>query len=105
VVGIPKETDTDAAELFARVGADYFDLGPGTSGTLVPCSGAAYFVRDPQLDGDPARLMRWDGRSLAVVYEAPSGQAFLDAPRCGDGALVLTAHAETGDQQVMAALA
>ena len=101
---IPKESDVDAAEFFARIGAAYYDLGPGTSGTLVPCGGAAYFVRDPQLEGDPARLLRWDGTGLAVVYEAPPGQSFLEAPRCGDAALVLTLHAETGDQQVMAAL-
>jgi hypothetical protein len=101
---IPKESDLDAAEFFARSGDDYFDLGPGTSGTLVPCAGAAYFVRDPQVEGDPTRLMRWDGRSLSIVYEAATDQSFLDAPRCGDAALVLTAHAEAGDQQVMAAL-
>jgi hypothetical protein len=101
---IPKESDVDAAEFFARSGDGYFDLGPGTSGTLVPCAGAAYFVRDPRREGDRARLLRWNGSSLAVVYEAPQAESFLDAPRCGDAALVLTAHAETGDQQVMAAL-
>ena len=58
---IPKEDDIDTAEFFARVGEDYFDLGRGTSGTLVPCADAAYFVRDPQREGDPARLLRWDG--------------------------------------------
>lgn len=102
---IPKESNVDAAEFFARNGDDYYDLGPGTSGTLVPCGDAAYFVRDPQLEGDPARLLRWDGAGLAIVYEAPPGQSFLEAPRCGDVALVLTLHAEAGDQQVMAALA
>ena len=66
---IPKENRIEAAEFFARVGDGYYDLGPGTSGTLVPCAGAAYFVRDPQREGDPARLMRWDRRRLAVVYE------------------------------------
>jgi hypothetical protein len=101
---IPKEDDIRAAEFFARVGDDYYDLGPGTSGTLVPCAGAAYFVRDPQLEGDPATLLRWDGSALTVVYEAPAGQSFLDAPRCGDAALVLTAHSEGGDEQLMAAL-
>ncbi len=70
----------------------------------MPCAGAAYFVRDPQLEGDPARLLRWDGASLTIVYEAPAGQSFLDAPRCGDAALVLTAHSEGGDEQLMAAL-
>jgi hypothetical protein len=101
---IPNESDVDTAEFFARAGDDYFDLGAGTSGTLVPCAGAAYFVRDPQREGDSARLMRWDGAGLTTVYAAAPGQSFLDAPRCGDSALVLTAHAETGDQQVMAAL-
>jgi len=101
---IPKESDVDAAEFFARNGEEYYALGPGTSGTLVPCGDAAYFVRDPQLEGDPARLLRWDGAGLSVVYEAPPGQSFLEAPRCGDAALVLTVHAEAGDQQVMAAL-
>jgi hypothetical protein len=101
---IPKENDVDSAEFFARDGDGYFDLGPGTSGTLVPCAGAAYFVRDPQREGDPARLLRWDGSTLAVVYEAPPGQSFLEAPRCGDAALVVTALSEGGDEQVMAAL-
>ena len=58
---IPDEADIDAAEFFARNGDDYFDLGPGTSSTLVPCADAAYFVRDPQVEGDPAQLLRWDG--------------------------------------------
>jgi hypothetical protein len=101
---VPKENNVDAAEFFARAGDDYYDLGPGTSGTLVPCAGAAYFVRDPQLEGDPARLVRWDGRTLTVVYEAPPGQSFLEAPRCGDAAIVVTALSEGGDEQVMAAL-
>jgi hypothetical protein len=101
---IPEEDDIEAAEFLARDGKDYYALGPGTSGTLVPCGDAAYFVRDPQREGKPAQLMRWDGRSLEVVYEAPAGPSFLDAPRCGDRALVVTAHSERGDQQVMAAL-
>ena len=101
---IPKEDDIDTAEFFVRAGEDYYDLGPGTSGTLVPCADAAYFVRDPRLEGDPAQLLRWDGSSLAVVYEAPPGQSFLEAPRCGDAALVVTALSEGGDEQVMAAL-
>ncbi|MDX6373211.1 MAG: hypothetical protein QOD98_2199 [Nocardioidaceae bacterium] len=101
---VPKEDDIDAAEFFARAGDGYYDLGPGTSGTLVPCAGAAYFVRDPQVVGDPARLLRWDGSSLAIVYEAPPGQSFLEAPRCGDAALVVSVLSEGGDEQVMAAL-
>lgn len=101
---IPREDEIEAAEFFARKGDDYYALGPGTSGTLVPCAGAAYFVRDPQRADRPAQLLRWDGGSLAVVYEAPAGPSFLDAPRCGDRALVVTALSERGDEQVMAAL-
>jgi hypothetical protein len=101
---IPKENRIEAAEFFARVDEGYFALGPGTSGTLVPCAGAAYFVRDPQREGDPAQLLRWDGSSLAVVYQAPPGQSFLEAPRCGDEAIAVTALSEGGDEQVMAAL-
>ncbi len=101
---IPDEADLDAAQFFARDGNEYFDLGPGTSGTLVPCADATYFVRDPQIEGGPAQLLRWDGASLTVVYEAPPGQSFLEAPRCGDKALVVTALSEGGDEQVMAAL-
>ena len=101
---IPKESNIESAEFFARVGDGYYALGPGTSGTLVPCGDAAYFVRDPQLEGDPAQLLRWDGAGLTVAYEAPPGQSFLDAPRCGDEALVVTALSEGGDEQVMAAL-
>jgi hypothetical protein len=101
---IPQEDDIDAAQFFARDGDAYYDLGPGTSGTLVPCADAAYFVRDPQTQGDPTRLLRWDGRTLTVVYESPAGQSFLEAPRCGDSALVVTALSERGDEQVMAAL-
>jgi hypothetical protein len=101
---IPDEADLDAAEFYARSGEDYYDLGPGTSSTLVPCADAAYFVRDPKLESDPAQLLRWDGSTLTVVYEAPPGQSYLEAPRCGDQALVVTALSEGGGEQVMAAI-
>ncbi len=101
---IPHDNKPEAAELFARNGEDYFALGPGTTGTLVPCADAAYFVRDPRRDGDPAQLLRWDGRALAVVYEAPAGVSSLEAPRCGAEALVVTARSGVGAEQVMASL-
>jgi hypothetical protein len=101
---IPQESKPDAAEFFARNGEDYFALGPGTSGTLVPCGDAAYFVRHPRRESDPAQLLRWDGRGLAVVYETPPGQSSLETPRCGDEALALTALSGGGAEQVMAAL-
>ena len=102
---IPDEADIDAAEFFARNGDDYFHLGPGTSSTLVPCADAAYFVSDPQVEGDPAQLLRWDGSALRPWCTKPRpASTFLEAPRCGDKALVVTALSERGDEQEMAAL-
>jgi hypothetical protein len=101
---VPKENNVESADFFARDGDGYTTLGPGTSGTLTWCHGAAYFVRDPQRDGDPARLMAWDGTDLTIVYESPAGQAFLTAPRCGGDTIAVTALAESGDEQVSATL-
>ena len=56
-----------------RASADgaFFDLGPGTTGTAVPCGDAVFFVRDPQGPGEPARLMRWTpDHTLEVAYES-----------------------------------
>lgn len=102
---IPKERQIENAHFYARSGEGYVDLGPGTAGSLTWCAGAAYFVRDPQREGDPAALMRWSTETgLAVVYESPGGQAFLGAPRCGGDAITVTALAEGGDEQVTATL-
>jgi hypothetical protein len=102
---VPKQTRIEQARYYARAGDDYYDLGPGTSGTLVPCGDAAYFTQDPLHDGDPARLLRWTGAGLEVVYETSgSGPAFLTEPRCGDDRITITAMAESGDEQVTAKL-
>ena len=103
---VENEKRVEAAHFFARVGDGYFDLGPGTSGSLTPCAGSAYFVRDPQPDGDPARLLRWspDGE-LAVVYETrKGGRAALSTPRCGGDAITVSALTSKGDEQVSAPL-
>jgi hypothetical protein len=103
---VPKQTRIEEAHYYARVGDAYFDLGPGTSGTLVPCAEAAYFSQDPVHDGGPARLLRWtpDG-ALEVVYETQGrGPAFLTEPRCGDDRITVTALGESGDEQVTAPL-
>ncbi len=103
---VPKPNRQEAAVFHARVGDESYDLGPGTTGTLTWCAGAAYFVRDPQTDTDPARLMRFtpDG-TLSVVYEGTSkGNAFLSAPRCGGDAITLTSFGDQGDEQVTADL-
>jgi hypothetical protein len=103
---VPKPNRQEEAVFRARVGGTTYDLGPGTTGSLVWCGGAAYFVRDPQADTDPARLMRFspDG-TFAVVYESASqGNAFLSVPRCGGDAITLTSYGEQGDEQVSADL-
>jgi hypothetical protein len=104
---VPKETRIDDAHLYAARGDGFFDLGPGISGSLSICGGAAYFARDPGRDADGAQVLRWtaDGR-LSVVYEAPGGgEGFVTVPlRCGDTDLTLTALTEGGDEQVTARL-
>lgn len=100
---IPRERAVESAEIHARSGDGWFDLGPATSGSLTWCGGAAYFVRDPQRDQDPARLMRWSADSgLETVYETTGGHAFLETPRCGGDTITVTARAQSGDEQVSA---
>jgi hypothetical protein len=101
---VPRENQIEAAQFFARAGEGYFDLGPGTSGSLVACAGSAYFAREPQRDGDPARLMRWSPEGeLTVVYETgKGGQATLSSPRCGGDSITVTALTSKGDEQVSA---
>jgi hypothetical protein len=100
---VPKQQQIENAHFYGREGDGYFDLGPGTAGSLVWCGGAAYFTRDPQREGDPATLMRWStDEGLSVAYESPGGQAFLSEPRCGGDTITLTALAEAGDEQVSA---
>ena len=100
---IPNEHRIEQAHFYATTAAGRTDLGPGTAGTLAWCGGAAWFVRDPQQEGDPAALMRWTAADgLTVAYESPGGRAFLTAPRCGGDTITVTAMAERGDEQVTA---
>lgn len=102
---IPNERRIEEARFYATAGGEESDLGPGTAGSLVWCGDAAYFVRDPQTEGDPAALMRWTAADgLSVAYESPGGRAFLSEPRCGGDQITLTALAEAGDEQVTARL-
>jgi hypothetical protein len=102
---IPNEHRIDQAHFYATTADGQQDLGPGTAGTLVWCGDAAWFVRDPQRDGDPAALMRWTAAEGArVAYESPGGHAFLDAPRCGGDAITVSALTGQGDEQVTATL-
>jgi len=104
---VPNQRRIEQAHLYAHVGDAWYDLGRGTSGTVVGCAGSAYFVRDPARSTDPARLLRFDPAdgSLAVVFASRGhGRAFLTAPRCGGEHLTVTALAAAGDQQVTARL-
>ncbi|WP_435747263.1 hypothetical protein [Nocardioides sp. SYSU DS0663] len=103
---VPQEGRVESA-LFRgrRSDGQVTDLGPGSSGTLVGCGGAAWFVRDPVRDGEPARLMRWTPEEgLTVAYETAGSPAFLAPPRCGGSTLNVTALSEGGDEQVFATL-
>ena len=100
---VPNERRIESSRFYARAGEGYFDLGPGSTGTLVWCGDAAYFSRDPQRRGDDATLMRWNADDgLSTAYESPGGEAFLPAPRCGGDTITVTALAQAGDEQVSA---
>ena len=104
---IPKERRVEVAHVFAHTSSGWFDLGRGTSGSLVACAGAAYFVRDPATRQDPATLLRWDpaAATLSTVFASKGrGNAFLSPPRCGGDHLTVTAFSSAGDQQVTAAV-
>ena len=102
----PNARSVEEATFRATTGEGTVELGPGTSGSLTWCGGAAYFVRDPQRSADPARLIRWtpsEGQSVAYETEA-RGRAFLSEPRCGGGDLTVSAFTHLGDEQVTASV-
>lgn len=101
---VPRPRRQEEAHFLASADGTYFDLGPGTTGTAVPCGDSVFFVRDPQGDDEPARLMRWTPeRTLEVAYESASvGNAFLGEPVCGGDVLTLTSFGEQGDEHVWA---
>ncbi len=104
---VADERRIEEGTYFVDSGAGPVELGPGTTGSLTWCGGAAYVVRDPQRGSDPARLLRVDveGASTEVVYETEAtGRAFLSEPRCGGEDLTLTAYTDEGDEQVTASL-
>lgn len=102
---VEDENSIEAGRFRARVGDGYYDLGSGLTGSLTYCDGAAYFSRNQESDTGPARLMRWDGTSLAVVMEeGEGGPSQMSAPRCGGGAITISVLAEKGDRQLSAPL-
>jgi hypothetical protein len=93
----------DAAHFYAHTDSGWWDLGPGTSGSLVTCDGSAYFTRDPGSRSDPATLLRWapGTASLTIAFASKgTGNAFLSPPRCGGTHLTVTAYSQAGDEQV-----
>jgi hypothetical protein len=104
---VANEHRIDAARFYAHTDAGWFDLGPGTTGSLVTCGGDAFFTRDPASRHDPASLMRWapGDHRLSVAYETKgTGSAFLSPPRCGGTHLTVTAYSRAGDEQVTTSL-
>ncbi len=103
---VPKPRRQEEASFHASTGGTYVDLGPGTTGSAVPCGDSIFFVRDPQDDSDPARLMRWTpDHTLEIAYESAStGNAFLGEPTCAGDVLTLSAYGEAGDEQVWASV-
>ena len=101
---VPKPRRQEEAVFRASADGTFFDLGPGTTGTAVPCGDSVFFVRDPQGPDEPARLMRWTpDHVLEVAYESAStGNAFLGEPTCGGGVLTLPSYGEDGDEMVWA---
>ena len=79
---VPNENRIEAAHFFARVGDGYFDLGPGTSGSLAPVRGVGVLRARPparRRPGPPDALVRgrrargrlrdrqgWPGRALGA---------------------------------------
>lgn len=103
---VPQPRRQEEAVFHASVDGEVVDLGQGTTGTAIPCGDSVFFVRDPQGDDDPARLMRWTPQhTLEVAYESESrGNAFLGEPACGGGVLTLSSFGEAGDEQVWASV-
>jgi len=100
---VPNPHRIDVAHFYAHTETGWWDLGPGTSGSLVTCAGAAYFTRDPDSRTDPAMLLRWqpDTASLTTAYRSgATGNAFLSPARCGGSHLTVTAYSDAGDEQV-----
>jgi hypothetical protein len=103
---VPKPRRQEEARFHASADGTYFDLGPGTTGSAVPCGDSVFFVRDPQGPDEPARLMRWTpDRTLEIAYESAStGNAFLGEPVCGGGVLSVSSFGEEGDELVWASV-
>ena len=101
---VPRPRRQEEARFHATVADATYDLGPGTTGTALPCGDSVFFVRDPQSPDEPARLLRWTPEAtLEVAYESASvGNAFLGEPACGGGVITVASFGDQGDELVWA---
>lgn len=101
---VRNERRSEEGEFRAVDDGTTYDLGPGTTGTLVPCGDSVWFVRDPQSRREPARLMRWTpDATLEVAFESDArGTAFLAPPECAGDVLTVSSFGPRGDEQVSA---
>jgi hypothetical protein len=100
---LSNERQIERGDFFARADGQTFALGTGVTGSLTWCGNSAYFTRDAQKGGH-AQLLRWTPEhTLEIAYRSPGrGEAFLEAPRCADPVLTISAYGEGGDEQVSA---
>jgi hypothetical protein len=101
---VPKPRQQESATFHGRTDGNVIDLGPGQTGSLVPCGDSVFWTLDPQAADDPARLMRWrPGQEVEPAYESEArGNVFLGEPACEAGVLTVAAFSETGDVEVSA---
>ncbi len=62
---VPKPRRQEEAHFYASVDGTYVDLGPGTTGSAVPCGDSVFFVRDPGDDSRAGAAVALDSRPRA----------------------------------------
>lgn len=99
---VPRPRRQEDAVLRARVGDEVVELGPGMTGSLVPCGDSVFWTLDPQQPDEPARLMRWrPEHEPEAAYETEArGNAFLGEPVCAGDVLTVASFSDLGDEQV-----
>ena len=104
---VPKPRRQEEAHVYASVDGTYVDLGPGTTGSVVPCGDSVFFVRDPQDDSRAGPADALDSRrTRSRSPTSPPRQATPSSanPRAAGGVLTLSSFGEAGDEQVWASV-